>query len=83
MHSTTKKYNIAALPIKRSSQRGLVASLTSFSYLSEWFRNIYRKIFKKMVKLQDEFEYAEPDVAAQYKQNYGSFYIGLTQVSIP
>ncbi|CAB3981584.1 importin-13 isoform X2 [Paramuricea clavata] len=29
---------------------------------------------------QDEFEYAEPDVAAQYKQNYGSFYIGLTQV---
>ena len=33
------------------------------------------------MELQDEIEYAEPDILAQYKQNYGSFYIGLTQVS--
>ena len=33
------------------------------------------------MKLQDEIEYAEAEVLTQYKQNYGSFYIGLTQVS--
>ena len=35
-----------------------------------------------IVQFQDEIEYADTDVLAQYKQNYGSFYTGLTQVSI-
>ena len=41
-----------------------------------------RKIYVTFWSSQDEIEYAEPDVLAQYKQEYGSFYIGLTQVSI-
>jgi hypothetical protein len=39
-------------------------------------------VLLKNVKFQDEIEYAEPEIMAQYKQNYGSFYTGLTQVCI-